>query len=467
MARVLIVDDDENICSAFELFLGELGHTALITSNANDALALVEEDCPDLVVMDIRMPGTDGLEALPAIRRIAPEVPVVMMTAYGTSQTSIEAVQRGAYDYLTKPLDLDTIKPLIERALEARAVHGQPRLEPADEYSLVNLVGKSPLMQEAYRRIGLLASNDVPLLIVGEPGVGKHQVARTIHFNSARKERPFAVVSCRGMPEAALERELFGQEDPASGAVLAQGKLETARGGTALIDDVDALPAALQARLLRAVVDGRFERAGGATPLTLDARIIVSTECDLQAQVESGNFSPVLAQALSVVAIELPALRDRPGDIPELVSLFIHRCNDELGKSIRGVDARVEQTLLEHPWPGNVGQLRQAITRACVLARGEVLTTDDLGNVAAERSLPGAADGDVALEAALRAQLDEALNERAGGAARSPFHDIIERVEQILVREAVARMSGNQVKAAELLDLNRTTLRKKMRPSCG
>jgi len=372
LARVLIVDDDENICSAFELFLRELGHTALVASNANDALALVEEDSPDLVVMDIRMPGTDGLEALPAIRRIAPDVPVVMMTAYGTSQTSIEAVQRGAYDYLTKPLALDVVKPVIERALEARALHGEARLKPADEYALVNLVGKSPPMQEAYRRIGLLATNDVPLLIVGEPGVGKHQVARTIHFSSARKERPFAVVSCRGLPDAALERELFGQEDPASGDVLAPGKLETARGGTALIDDVEALPPALQARLLRAIADGMFERAGGATPVSLDARIIASTESDVQAEVRRGSFSPVLARALSVVAIELPPLRERPGDIPELVSLFIRRCNDELGKSIRGVDARVEQTLLEHPWPGNVGQLRQAITRACVLARGEV-----------------------------------------------------------------------------------------------
>ena len=463
MARVLVVDDDENICSAFELFLGELGHTALVASNANDALALVEEDCPDLVLMDIRMPGTDGLEALPAIRRSAPDVPVVMMTAFGTSQTSIDAVQRGAYDYLTKPLDLDVVRPVIERALEARALHAEARLEPADEYALVNLVGKSSPMQETYRRIGLLAMNDLPVLIVGEPGVGKHQVARTIHFNSPRSERPFVVVSCRGLPEAVLERQLFGQADRASGDALASGRGETARRGTLLIDDVEALPPALQARLLRAVVDGVFDRAGGGTPVSLDVRIIASSERDLQAAVRTESFSPALAQALSVVTIELPPLRERPGDIPELVSVFIRRCNDELGKSVRGVDPRVEQILLEHPWPGNVGQLRQAITRACVLARGEILTPDDLGGAAAERTLPSGVGGDAALEAALRSKLDDVLAERAGGSTHSPFRDIIERVEHMLVREALARTSGNQLKAAELLNLNRTTLRKKMR----
>lgn len=467
MAEILIVDDDEDICAALSAFLTDAGYTTHVAGHASDAVRMVRDSRPDLVLMDIRLPGSDGLEALRSIREGDPTVCVVIMTAYGTSQTSIEAMRLGAYEYLTKPLDLDVLKPLIERALETRALSREVSAEPQDDwgkYSLVNLVGASAPMEAVYKQIGLLTTNDVPVLVVGGRGVGKELVARTIHFNSARRGEPFAAIACV-VPESVLEREIFGEET-SSGAgerVLSPGKIETARGGTLFLDEVAALSASLQSKVRRLLVDGAFERVGGASTLRAEVRIMAASEEDLEERVREESFSRDLYEGLSIISIRLPPLCERRDDISELVTHFVTRCNDELNKGIRGIDERVKALFDGHPWPGNVAELERVIKRACILARGEIITPDDLGGGLETDHAPDRSEAESALARAVRGALEQRLSEGAETAAGPAFHGLIAQVERVLVGEALALTGGNQVQAAELLGLNRSTLRSKMR----
>jgi DNA-binding NtrC family response regulator len=467
MATILIVDDDETICSAFKQFLIEQGHTPLIASNGRDALDIVATAHPSLVITDLRMPGPDGLHVLSEIRRLDPDIHVVVMTAYGTSRTSIEAVRLGAFDYLTKPLDLDVVQILIERAIETQALTRASRLRSAadaDDYALINLVGQSPPMQEAYKRIGLLTTNDVPALIFGERGVGKHLVAKTIHFNSVRRSQPFVAVNCRTLDAAALERELFGQELPraAEGAgIVLGGKVDTACGGTLFLDGVEILTPPLQEKLLRLVVDRVFDRPGANRSVAADVRVLAATDGDLAEQVRRGDFDAALYDALRVVCIELPPLRKRREDIADLIAYFVRRHAAELQKTITGVDERVLRRLQDYGWPGNVGELENAIKRACVLVRGAVIT-GDVVHEGGYDAVPRRAEAESALEMAVRRLLQQRTSDTTTPPI-STFYEIIGRVEAVLIREALAVTGGNQVRAAELLELNRTTLRNKMR----
>jgi DNA-binding NtrC family response regulator len=464
MADILIVDDDEGICTAFRQFLTEEGHAPRIASNAEDAIASVEAAAPDLVIMDVRMPGQDGLQALERMRAMAPDVAVVMMTAYGTSQTSIEAVQLGAYEYLTKPLDLDRLRSVIGKALEARALAraAAAGAERADEETLVTLVGTSPAMQDAYKLIGRVTTNDVPVLLVGERGTGKQLVARTIHANSRRKERPFVAVDCMALPEAVLADELFGRA-PAGDDRDVPGKVDMASGGTLFLEHVGALSLPLQAKLLRLVTERTFERAGGRRAVAADARVVAATDDDLTEDVQQGSFNPELFDALRVITIRLPPLAERRDDIPELVAHFIKVCNAALGKTVKCVDARGLELLADHAWTGNVAELEHVIKRASILARGDVITADEIRDLLEDRPRAVREETDAALTAAVRKALQQRLAEAPGDKAWPPFHDIVGRAEKILVREALAMTSGNQLRAAELLGLNRTTLRNKMR----
>lgn len=452
MAEILVVDDDADICSSLEQVLRGMGHFPQVASNAPDALELVASRHPDLILLDLRLPGMDGLEALRAIRELDPAAVVVIMTAYGTSQTSIEAVRLGAFDHLAKPLDLDVVRPLIEKGLETRALS---RAAPSGEaekwksYPLVNLVGKNARMQEVYKRIGALTTNDVPVLIRGEQGVGKELVARTIHYNSARREQPFVSVDCAVLPEAFLERQIF-EGDPAV-------------GGSQLLRNVDALSPVLQTKLLGLLDRPHGLQAVGGRP-RLAFRVLATTSKDPEELVRLRRFDGELAALLGLVPIEIPPLRERVEDIPELVAFFIARCNADLGRAIRGAEERVMERLLEHPWPRNVGQLENAVRRACVLARGEVLTLDDFGESFEDQALPHREEVDAALAAAVGGVLRQRLREAGADPQASAFHEIVERVEGILIREALAQTGGNQVRAAALLNMNRTTLRKKMRP---
>jgi two-component system nitrogen regulation response regulator GlnG len=441
MAEILIVDDDLSVATAFERFLKHEGHACSVASNADDAIRLAGERNPDLVMLDIRMPGADGLEVLPRLRALYPDTYVVMMTAYGTSQTSIDAIRSGAFEYLTKPLDLNQLRSVIDRALAARGSRRElAGAEVAEPLPRVALVGETPMMQDVYKLIGRLATHDVPALLIGERGTGKELVAATIHNNSSRRDRPFISSDCGLLSEEALEEELASVD-----------------AGTLHLASVHALARPLQARFARAMGEIR-SRVSTQPPLA--ARVIASTDRDLAELVAEKAFSRELYEVLALVSLRLPPLRDRREDIPLLVHHFVERFSEELGRRITGVDGFVLRRLQEHPWPGNVRELEGVIKRACIVARGDVITLDDIGESISDSRFPGRVELESALTRAVRVALQERIAERKGEGS-SAFHDIVSLVEATLVREALAMTSGNQVKASELLGVNRATLRKK------
>jgi DNA-binding NtrC family response regulator len=443
MAVILVVDDDRSIITAFKRFLSDEGHEVHTAGTAADGLAALVELKPDLVFMDVRMPGTNGLQALEEMRRLYPDLYIVIMTAYGTSQTSIDAIRAGAFDYLAKPLDLDDLRAVIDKALASQQTSRGSR-EPAPEWGgterPVYLVGNSPGMLAVYKLIGRLATNDVPALIVGERGTGKQLVAETIHNNSARRDQPFAALDCASLTEDVVE-EIFGPQP-----------------GTVLLADVREMPAPLQVRLVRAMNEQQGRAA--ATGPKLTARVLASTDRDLIEDVRQGRFNRELHDTLSVISIRVPPLRERRDDIPLLVTHLVQRLSAELHRHIRGVDPEAAQRLHEHAWPGNVMELETVLKRACVLARADIVTAGDLGSLAAETTREYThIDGTLrtAVVAALHEHIDK--NGERGGSA---FHDVVDQVEATLVQEALSMTHGNQVKAAEMLGVNRATLRKKM-----
>jgi DNA-binding NtrC family response regulator len=446
MADILIVDDDRSIATAFERFLGYEGHACRIASNVADALRLVGERRPSLIMMDVRMPGVDGLQGLEQVRAQFPDVSVVIMTAYGTSQTSIDAIRAGAFDYLTKPLDLDHLRSVIDKALAAQQTRGTSdadRAELPDLHAAPLLVGDSPAMLAVYKMIGRLSTNDVPALIVGERGAGKHLVVATVHDNSARRDQPLTVIDS-GLPDVALDTDLFSRQS-----------------GTIHLAHVDALPAGAQSRLARALSEQSRPHQAGPR---LGARILASTDRDLAEHVRAGQFSRELFDTLAVITLELPPLRERREDIPLLVRYFIQRFNAELNRSISGVDDETVRLLQAYAWPANVGELARIVKRACIVARTDVITADDLGGSLSGGRFGASEDVESSLSRAVRAALHERLVEtsEADAAAASPFHGIVDLVETTLVKEALVITNGNQVKAADILGVNRATLRKKM-----
>jgi two-component system nitrogen regulation response regulator GlnG len=445
MADILVVDDDQSIATAFEHFLRFEGHECRLASNAEDAVRLIGERQPTLIMMDVRMPGVDGLQALRDIRSRFPGVYVVMMTGYGTSQTSIDAIREGAYDYLTKPLDLDELREVIRKALATQQTSDNTAAPAIDAGPQPALVGETAAMREVYKVIGRLAAIDVPALVVGEHGTGKQLVIATIHDNSPRRDRPFVSIDCTAVPEASLEAELF---ERATGTVELAG--------------VEALTLSLQARLARALGEGARGTAAGAATGRLRARVIASTDQDLPALVAAGTVSRELYHALSVITLHLPALRDRRDDIPLLVRHLIQRFNADLNRTVKGVDETVARMLQEHEWPGNVGELESVIKRACILARGDVITADEVGQTLAGEPMPARQEVESALVRAVRTALQERLVDSSSTEESSVFHDIIDLVETALVKEALTITNGNQLKAAGILGVNRATLRKKM-----
>jgi DNA-binding NtrC family response regulator len=441
MADILVVDDEESIAAAFQRFLADEGHECRIASGADDGVRLIAEHEPDVVFMDVRMPGRNGVQALQEVRARFPDVYVVMMTAYGTSQTSIDAIRGGAFDCLTKPLDLDQIRSVLAKALAARRVRDSSRGLNAEEPSAgVRLVGESAAMQEVYKMIGRVVTNDVPALILGERGTGKRLVARTIHENSKRSAGPFTILDCESMSGADLDGLLF-----------------QATGGSVYVGAIEFMPAPLQARLAQALTAERTAREASAS----HPRVFAASERDLGESLRSGSLKRELYDVLSVIALRMPPLRERRTDIPLLARHFIQRLNDELSRTIRGMDEQVLRRFQDHPWPGNVGELERVVKRACIVARSDVITLDEvadsLTNSRFERQ-----DVETALSLAARTALHERLVDRPRAAPSSVFRDIVDVVEATLVREALTITNGNQVKAADILGVNRATLRKKM-----
>lgn len=469
MAKVLVADDERSICEAFGLLLETEGHTPLMASTGEEALRLVRESHPDLVFVDVRMPGMGGLDVLRAIRGLDPALPVVVMTAYGTLETAAEALRNEAFDYLGKPLDVAQIRQVLRRALHSPAPGSRTTSVPVGTEAGLRpaLVGQSAAMQELFKLIVMLADNDLTVLVQGESGVGKELVARAIHDSGGRAPEPFVAVNCAAIPEQLIESEFFGHERGAfTDAKAARvGRFEAAGTGTLFLDEISELPLHLQGKLLRVLQERSFERVGSVAPIPFQARLVCASNRDLAAAVAAGVFRADLYHRVNLMTLQVPALRERRDDIPELVQALVQRANREVGKSIVSVEQAVLERLRQLDWPGNVRELEHVIKRSLLGARGPVLTVHDL--VLDAQSPATATDGGSTV-----ASLLDSLEALAGPIVDAascasdeqvPIHELaMGRLEQALIRAALAAVEGNQVAAARLLGISRSTLRSKL-----
>ncbi|GIW39903.1 MAG: acetoacetate metabolism regulatory protein AtoC [Candidatus Binatia bacterium] len=462
--RILVADDEESIRFVLEEAFRQEGFRVSTAADGEAALAALLAGEADAAFVDIRMPGLDGLELLRRLREAGRSLPVVVITAQDTMENAVEAMKQGAYDYLTKPFDLEKVCALARRALEVRHLaRDLERLEREmrTRFSLgVGIVGRSSAMQEIYKAIGRLASTDVTVLLQGESGTGKELVAKAIHYHSRRWSGPFVPVNCAAVPRELLESELFGHEKGAfTGALETRvGKFEQAQGGTLFLDEIGEMPLELQTKLLRVLEDREVWRVGGRAPVSVDCRIVAATNLDLEKAVAAGRFRADLYYRLNVVPLKLPPLRERREDIPELVRYFVEKVNRELGLGVRGVSESAIRRLRARPWPGNVRELENTIVRAAVLAPGRTLTDEDFGFAEAPR--PDYRD--VPLDEVLRARFDALLEKAERGELEDTYRHVLHGIEKPLLARALERTGGNQLRAAALLGLNRNTLRKKM-----
>jgi nitrogen regulation protein NR(I) len=482
MEKLLIVDDEADIQRSFRRLLAGPDLDVHAASSGEEALAIIPELRPDLVIMDVRMAGLNGLETLRRIREVDARLPVIMMTAYGTTQTAIEAMKLGAFDYLLKPFDIPKLKELIAGALRAsrqmkEVVAVEPQLEAAD-YEL-GIVGRSPAMQNVFKLIGQLAVSDATALITGESGTGKELVARAIYSHSRRSQQPFIAINCAAIPEGLLESELFGHEKGAFTGAAQQriGKFEQCDGGTIFLDEIGDMPLATQTKILRVLQSGTFERVGGNETVRVDVRVIAATNKPLEKAVAARAFREDLFYRLNVVRVLLPPLRERREDIPYLVEYFLRRfAREKAGAAPRSMVPEALEALKAYSWPGNVRELENALRRALVVATSDAILPRDLppevlGEGVSTSSPPQTADRAPGASSS-GAEPDAADPNEANLAsvARTLFRwareqrdfKVLPAVERELVIEALKETSGNQVQAARLLGITRATLRKRI-----
>ncbi|MGH7264311.1 MAG: sigma-54-dependent transcriptional regulator [Candidatus Rokuibacteriota bacterium] len=462
-ARILVADDEPAIRWVLERLLRQAGHAVTVVADGAAALAAVEAEPYDLAFLDIRMPGLDGLETLSRLRAAGPETAAIVMTAHGSVRAAVEAMQRGAYDYLAKPFDNDEVLLLVERALGARALGREVvalRAGIQEVWAFGALVGKSPRMQEVYKTIGRIAGTDVTVLLQGESGTGKEVVARAIHHYSRRAGKPFVAVSCAAIPATLLESELFGHERGAFTDAHQRrlGKFELAHGGTVYLDEVGDLGPELQPKLLRVLQEREFERVGGSDPVRVDVRVVAATNRDLEALIRQGRFREDLYYRLNVVSLTLPPLRERRDDIPFLVDHFLSKYAGELGE--RALSAEGLDRLLGYAWPGNVRELENVIQHAMVMAGAGVILPEHLP-IATGPSPGPLREGTV--EHLIETKLEECVRGLGARESANLYELVLALVERPLLRAVLRETGGNQLRAAALLGINRNTLRKKLR----
>jgi two-component system nitrogen regulation response regulator GlnG len=460
---ILIADDEESLRWVLERGLRQAGYEVTAVSDGEAAIEAFEADPVDLVFLDIRMPRLDGLAVLERLRAIRPDACVVVMTAHGTMDTAIKAMQRGAYDYLAKPFDLEEVLLLTERALTASRLSQEVTrlrrgLEEVREFSA--LVGRHPRMQDVYKTIGRIAGTDVTVLLRGESGTGKELVARAVHAYSRRSGRPFVAVSCAAIPLTLLESEMFGHERGAFTDAKERrlGKFELAHGGTLYLDEIGDMPLELQGKLLRGLQEKVIERVGGREPIPVDVRVLAATHRDLESLMQEGRFREDLYYRLNVVTINLPPLRERRRDIPLLVEHFLAKYAGELGE--RAIAPDTLDRLVGYGWPGNVRELENVVQRAMVLAGTGVILPEHLpiGPVSAAASVAM----DASLEDIIERKLMECVRGLRHQGSAHLYGLILGLVEKPLLRAVLRETGGNQVRAAQILGINRNTLRKKL-----
>lgn len=439
--RILVADDDDSLRWVLQTQLEEMGYTVSAVSDGIEALAEIEREPPSLVLSDLKMPRLSGMELLKRIQTRHAEIPVVIMTAYGTIQSAVEAMRMGAYDYLTKPIDYEELRIVVTRVLEHFRLVAEVRNLRASldrKYGFENIIGQSESLLALLDTASRAALSDSTILIHAETGTGKELLARAIHLNSRRRERPFITINCGAIPRELLESELFGHvKGSFTGAVAHKtGKVEMAAGGTLFLDEIGEMPGELQVKVLRLLQEGELEKVGATSPVKVDVRFVAATHRNLGAMIEDGAFREDLFYRLNVIPLEIPPLRDRLDDVPELVQHFFLRVKEKQGRP----DLRLSPALLpyfqNYRWPGNVRELENVVERIVVLARGDEITVDDLPDFL-RRERP-AVD-------TLQLELP------ASGVS-------LEGIEKELLVKALERFDGNQTHAARYLDISRKAL---------
>jgi len=437
--HILVVDDEEIVRESLSGWLAEDGYRVEVAPDGPSAIDKVKESRWSIMLVDLKMPGMDGLQVLEEVHRLRPEIAVVIMTAYATVATAVSAMRLGAFDYLVKPFEPEEVSLMIQKIVAQQALVRETtvlRKVIRREHRFRDLVSKSPAMQSLFTLARAAARSQSTVLVLGESGTGKEVLARAIHLDSARADKPFVAVSCAALPDSLLESELFGHERGSfTGAVARRvGKFEAANGGTLFLDEIGDISAKLQLDLLRVLEDRRFFRVGGTDAVTVDVRIIAATNRDLQAEVQQGRFREDLYYRLNVIPIVLPPLRERRADIPLLVEQLLEQLCAEQNRHISGLSAETMALLVSHDWPGNIRELRNVLERAIVVAQGSVLQVSELG-----------------LAPKSETELDNL----------GPLS--LEEVERRHIANVLRHADGNVSQAARILGIDRVTLYNKMR----
>ncbi|MCU0589505.1 MAG: sigma-54 dependent transcriptional regulator [Syntrophobacteraceae bacterium] len=448
--RILVVDDDPTAREIIAEGLADRGYSIDLAASGTEAISKAEDTSYDVVITDLNMPGMDGMEVLDHFNENRPGTMVILLTAYGTIETAVQAVKRGAFDYLTKPAKLDEIMIILQRAEEINALKEENELLRSQiQQRFANIVGQSPPMQKLYRTIQRVSRTATTVLILGESGTGKELIANAIHFNSDRKDKPFVPINCGAIPEELLESELFGHERGAFTGALKErkGRFELAHQGTVFLDEIGEMSQKLQVKLLRFLQEKRFERVGGGRTIQVDAGIIAATNKDLEKAVEEGSFREDLFYRLNVIPMHVPPLRERDGDVPLLIHHFLKRHCQEKDIPLKRLSKASMETLDRYPWPGNVRELENLIERLVILTDGDEIDLEDLP--------PRIRQCQATRPSSL---LDISLGEKGMDLKKT-----LDDLENHLIMEALRRANGVKNRAANLLGLNRTTLIEKMK----
>ncbi len=456
-ARIMVVDDEKSMRDFLGIMLRKEGYDVSGFTTADSALDFFRHNHCDIAIVDIKMPGMGGVELLKKLKALSPEVVVIMITAYASVDTAVEAMKAGAFDYFTKPFNVDEIKLNIKKALEYKKLEKENLLLKKDlknRYGFKNLVGRSPRMVEIYGLIMTVARTRTTVLITGESGTGKELVARAIHYESSRKDKPFVAINCGAIPENLLESELFGYQKGAfTGAVAnKEGLVEQADGGTLFLDEITEMPPFLQVKLLRFIQEKNLRRIGGTSDINVDVRLIAATNKDVEKEVREGRFREDLFYRLNVIRIEVPPLRERRDDIPVLARHFVEKYSKEFGKDIKGISEEALKLLVEYDYTGNVRELENAIERAVALETKDVITPD---------VLPSSIRDNVSIRA---------LNTRKdvpGIVVEIPPDGIdlektVQNFEKAIIMDALKKAGGVKKRAAELLGLSFRSMRYKL-----
>jgi two-component system response regulator AtoC len=434
----LIVDDDPLILKTLSTHFSKSGYEVLTADNGREGLQRYSESMPDLVILDIRLPDLDGLEALRRIRDIDPKAIVIIITAYDDMKTTVEAIKSGAFEYLVKPLDFLELDLTINKAFQISKLEDKLHYlmeEKQREYTIDNIIGRSPQMREVFKLIGSVVNNRANILIQGESGTGKELCAKAIHYNSANRDEPFIVINCSAIQDTLLESELFGHVKGAFTDAVQEtkGKFEIAGKGSLFLDEIGDVSPSLQSKLLRVIENRDFMKVGGEKVLKTEARIIAATNQDLKSLIEEGRFREDLYWRLKVVEIKLPSLRERKEDVPELVGYLLEKINRELRKNVRKVPEHVMKKLIDWPWDGNVRELENALTHAVILAKGDII-------------------------------LEESLPLEAGDKKPYPQKLVaLKEVEKNYIQHVLQIANGSKTQASQILGISRPTLDKKIR----